>query len=155
VKISPSTRPRVSGREEFNRAVPLMRRVASAIAPKRALVEVCLVGSRTMAALNRTYRHRRGVSEILTFSYRDDPSAGLGSEGAVGEVVFCWPAIESAARKRGVPAAAFLLRLLVHGLLHLKGYRHDDAGSVRAMERVERRFLRGYLDESVVTELFA
>ncbi len=132
-----------------------MRQVASAIAPKRALVEVSLIGSRTMAALNRSYRNRRGVAEILTFSYRDDPSAGLGSEGAIGEIVFCWPAIETGARGRGVLPAAYLLRLLVHGLLHLKGFRHDDEKNERAMERVERRLLSGYLDESVVTELFA
>ncbi len=155
MKISPSTRPRVSGKEEFERAVPLMRRAASAIAPKRALVEVSLVGSRTMAALNRVYRDRRGVAQILTFSYRDDPSAGLGSEGAIGEIVFCWPAIEAGARGCGVSPASYLLRLLVHGLLHLKGYQHDDEKNERAMERVEKTFLRGYLDESVVAELFA
>jgi probable rRNA maturation factor len=108
-----------------------------------------------MAALNRAYRNRRGAAEILTFSYRDDPSAGLESEGAIGEIVLCWPAIEGAARGRGVPPAALLIRLLVHGFLHLKGYRHDDAKRERAMERIERRFLRGYLDERVVNALFA
>lgn len=132
-----------------------MRHMASAIAPKRALVEVSLVGSKTMAALNRAYRNRSGVAEVLTFSYRDDPSIGLGSDGAIGEVVLCWSAIEAGARERGVSPAAYLLRLLVHGLLHLKGYRHDDEKNERAMERVERQFLRGYLDERIVTELFA
>jgi probable rRNA maturation factor len=145
----------VSGKEEFERAVPLMRRVASAITPKQTLVEVSLVGSRTMATLNRTYRNRRGIAQILTFSYLDDPSTGLGFEGAIGEIVFCWPAIEVGARGRGVPTVSYLLRLLVHGLLHLKGYQHEDERDERAMESVERKFLRGYLDERVVNELFA
>lgn len=154
MKISTSTRPRVSGKEEFERAVPVMRRLASAVSPRRALVEVSLVGSRTMAALNRTYRNRRGIARILTFSYRDDPITGEVPEGAIGEIVVCWPGVETGARERGVPTTAYLLRLLVHGLLHLKGYRHDSEENERAMERAEKRYLRDHLDESVVTELF-
>jgi len=132
-----------------------MRLVASSIPPQGALVEISLVGSRTMAALNRTYRDGRGAAQILTFSYWDDPGAGRASDGAVGEIIFCWPPIVAGARRRGVSTEAYLLRLLVHGLLHLKGYRHGDERDERVMERAERRILRGYLDEGVVTELFA
>lgn len=155
MKITPNTRPRVNGREEFEGAVPLMRLVAERIPPKRARVEVNLVGTRTMSALNRTYRDRRGPSEILTFSYASDPSTGLEPDSPVGEIVLCWPPIAAGAAARGVPPGAYLMRLLVHGLLHLRGYRHDDTEHEDAMERAERRYLRGYLDEDVVMELFA
>ncbi len=132
-----------------------MRLVADRIPPKRARVEVSLVGARTMASLNRTYRNRCGASEILTFPYAGDPSACLEPDSSVGEIVLCWPPIATGAAARGVPPTAYLLRLLVHGLLHLRGYQHEDAEHEVAMERAERRYLRGYLDENVVTELYA
>jgi probable rRNA maturation factor len=132
-----------------------MRLVAERIPPKRARVEVSLVGTRTMASLNRTYRDRCGPAEILTFPYAGDPSTDLEPDSSIGEIILCWPPIAAEAAERGVPPNAYLVRLLVHGLLHLRGYRHDDAKHEDAMERAERRYLRGYLDEDVVMELFA
>ncbi len=132
-----------------------MRLVADRIPPKGARVEVSLVGARTMASLNRTYRNRRGASEILAFPYAGDPSTDLEPGSPVGEIVLCWPPIATGAAAREVPPTAYLVRLLVHGLLHLRGYRHDDAEHEDEMERAERRYLRGYLDENVVTELYA
>ena len=132
-----------------------MRLVAAAVPPKHALVGVSLVGAKRMAALNRTYRDRRGITQILTFSYRDDPSDGLAPESTIGEIVLCWPPIAAWADERGVQPVVCLLRLLVHGLLHLKGYLHDGERAECAMERAEKRYLHGYIGEGVMAKLFA
>jgi rRNA maturation RNase YbeY len=154
VKIVPSSRSRVKGKGEFERAAPLMEAVASCFPPEDALVEVNLVGERRMAELSRLYRSKGGASEILTFSYTEDPPADPSAENPVGEIYLCWRRIAVGAGKRSVSRRAYLLRLLVHGLCHLRGYRHDDTRSEKRMENVEKRILRQHLSEEEVARLF-
>ncbi len=132
-----------------------MESVASCFPPADALVEINLVGERKMAELNRVYRRRRGVSEILTFCYTDDNGSDPGVESAAGEIYLCWKRLALGARKRRVSKAAYLLRLLVHGLCHLQGYRHDDGPSEIRMEKVEKERLRLHLSEGEVARLFS
>ena len=116
-------------------------------------MEVTWVGERKMATLNRVYKRRRGAAEILTFSYRG--AAGRVPESPAGEIYLCWARLVRGAKRRGVSPRAYAARLLVHGLLHLRGHRHDTASAGARMEAAERRFLRGNFSERVLERLFA
>ena len=63
--------------------------------------------------------------------------------------------MEAGARRRRVKPAFYMLRLLAHGLCHLKGYRHDDDESESRMEEVERELLRGLIPRDAIARLFA
>ena len=155
MKIIPSSIPGVNGRKEFERFEALMRDVASGFAPAGAIVEVNLIGERRMAGLNRKYRDRRGATEILTFSYAGEHGGWHGVESPIGEIYFCWRKLAIGAEERGVTKKAYLLRLLVHGLCHLKGYRHRDGDETGRMEKVERRYLAGHVSKRQIEVLFA
>lgn len=154
MKIIPNSRPRVKGREEFDRTVPLMEGLASHLRPKNALVEVNLVGERRMAALNRMYRGMRGAPEVLTFPYTGDPDIGRDAESPLGEIFLCWPRIAIGAGRRRVTREAYAVRLLVHGLYHLKGYGHECERCELAMEKMERELLGLHLSGEVMKRLF-
>lgn len=154
MKLSLNSHPRVRGREEFRRASHLMQSMASSIPPRDTLVEVNLVGERRMASLNKTYRGTKGAPEILTFPYGGDRVSDPDGEGPEGEIYVCWRSLTIGARRRRVSRSAYLLRLLVHGLCHLRGYHHDDLRSERQMEEAEKKLLRLYLPENVVARLF-
>ena len=147
-------RPRVKGMERFKGAAPLIELLASEIAPKKELVEINLVGEKRISELNRIYRGRRGAPDILTFTYGARSDRGRAEEDALGEIFLCWPRLEAAARKRRVPAVAYMLRLIAHGLCHVKGHRHDSQRGERVMEEVEKKMLRGILPEDVIIRLF-
>ena len=155
MRIVSSSRPRVTGREEFEEAVPLMKSLAENLSPRGAIVEVNLVGERRMARLNREYRGRRGAAEILTFSYIDDMKDPAGGETPAGEIYLCWKALAAGARRRKVSRQIYALRLLAHGLCHLKGFGHADPRSERKMEEVERSLLEGHCAERELERLFA
>lgn len=106
-----------------------------------------------MAELGRTYRHRRGASEILTFPYSGDTGGGA-DEDALGEIFLCWKRLVMGAGRRHVSPEHYMLRLVAHGLCHLKGYSHDSEGAERKMEEVERKLLRDLVPREVVTRLF-
>jgi probable rRNA maturation factor len=124
------------------------------VAPADSLVEVNLVGERRMAELNRAYRRRKGASEILTFPYTAGPGGKVAGEDAAGEIFLCWARLEAGALRRRVEPAYYMLRLIAHGLCHLKGHRHDDEESESRMEEVERKLLRGLIPKEAIARLF-
>ena len=150
MRILPGSRPRASGRDAFERALPEIRRLAGPVPPRNAAVELTLVGERRMAALNRAWRDRRGATAILTFPYGEDG----GGEDPVGEILICWKRLEAGARLRGVAPGRWLLRLVAHGLMHLRGHVHGDEASTRRMERAERKILAAVVGPRTLDRLF-
>jgi probable rRNA maturation factor len=56
--------------------------------------------------------------------------------------VLCHPVIAREARAQGKGLRAHYAHLVVHGVLHLRGYGHDDKSSARRMEAREIGILR-------------
>jgi probable rRNA maturation factor len=142
----------VIGRERFRETSALIDSLVLRVLPKHAIVEINLVGERRMVELNKRYRGRRGASEILSFSYGSEP--GLGQDDSIGEIYLCWPRLTRGAQRRKVDDKEYALRLIAHGLCHLKGYSHGNEAEERKMEEVEKRLLQGLLSDEVIKRLF-
>ncbi|NNE44120.1 MAG: rRNA maturation RNase YbeY, partial [Gemmatimonadetes bacterium] len=79
---------------------------------------VALIGDRTMRRINRDYRQIDKTTDVLSFSYVDEPHSG----GVLGEI-FVSPAVARAqAEEAGCPLGEEVARLALHGLLHVLGY---------------------------------
>lgn len=110
---------------------------------RRASLGVQLVGAAAMAAMNWRWLRHEGSTDILTFDHRDDAGA-VGSEGLElhgGLFISVADAIGQA-REFGTTPALELVRYVVHGVLHLRGYDDIAAGSRRRMKREEDRLVR-------------
>jgi len=99
----------------------------------RAELSVSFVGDGEMTELHRTYAGEDGPTDVLSFPLDEEDEAG---RRIVGDVVIA-PAV--AARNHPDDPAAELRLLLVHGILHVLGYDHEDEGGrARMWERQER-----------------
>lgn len=88
---------------------------------RRASVSVTFLGREGMRRLNREYKQHDRLTDVLAFSLS-------GPDGVVGDVYLCpWVARREAAA-RGVPVREELIRLVVHGTLHVLGHDHPDNG---------------------------
>ena len=154
MKIIINSHPRVTGRKKFDRLAGEIGSIAASFAPVKRLVGVNLVGQRRMASLNRKYRGRRGAAQILTFDYSGPDGGDPSGEEVTAEIFLCWNPILSGARYRRVPPEAYLLRLVVHGLCHLEGFRHGNEDEEREMEREEMKHLGKVLPRKTVERLF-
>jgi|GEM_PF-2527725 rRNA maturation RNase YbeY len=88
--------------------VKILRKVAKEIFRKD--LSVALVGQKRAQELNKIYRKKTYVPNVLSFDY--------------GEVVLCPAKIRKDARKYGIVFEQELGRIFRHGLLHLLGYSH-------------------------------
>jgi len=100
-------------------------------------LSVLFVNSRRMKLLNTRYRKISKDTDVLSFPLMD---SGL-RHGPVmlGDIVISVPRALEQAEEFGVPFYDELLRLVVHGLLHLIGYDHEiNAYQKKKMEKKER-----------------
>jgi probable rRNA maturation factor len=118
-------------------------------APKsaRGEVTVAIVADAKMRALNRQFRGKDAVTDVLSFpagSEKTRPTRVgrvLSDPPFLGEIVIARGVARRQAKALGHPLATELRILALHGLLHLLGYDHEaDKGQMaRAEARLRRR----------------
>jgi probable rRNA maturation factor len=101
---------------------------------RSARITVRIVGTREARTLNRRFRGRSYVPNVLTFLYSD-------ARPLQGDIAICAQAVANEAQAFGITAEARYAHLTVHGTLHLQGYDHIKAHDAARMERREARIL--------------
>ena len=91
-----------------------------------------------MRRLNREWRGKDKTTDVLSFSQRDTPTGTKlatfpDSPNLLGDVIISAPSAEKQARKAGKTFSAEVNYLLVHGILHLLGWRDDTPALRTAM----------------------
>ena len=129
-------------------------------------VSLVVTVDETVRALNRDYRGLDEVTDVLSFSasysghwegegqspagnQEDLGDGGLpafvyppGEPAPLGEVIIAYPQAHRQASARGVPLDRELALLIVHGVLHLAGYDHLEAGEEAEMQAKEQAALQ-------------
>jgi probable rRNA maturation factor len=117
------------------------RELLAAAGEEDASLSLSLVTDRAIRELNRIHRGKDAPTDVLSFPLlgEEDPTLGPGGERLIGDVVI---SVETARRQAAgydAPLQHELYRLLIHGILHVLGHDHEDAGERAAMETEERR----------------
>jgi probable rRNA maturation factor len=118
----------------INAALVTLARVAPSV---RGDVTVVLTTDRAIRALNRKYRGHDRPTDVLSF----DIGQGLDSGDPFGDVVISVETARRQAREYDAPLQTELVRLLVHGTLHLCGYDHQERREAAKMHGLTRRLV--------------
>ncbi len=89
-------------------------------------LSVSFVSEREAQMLNMTHRNKDYIPNTLSFSLSKNS----------GEIVLCLPAINREYKKFEMTKTTYLVFLLIHSMLHLKGFVHGGT-----MEKEEKKFL--------------
>ena len=114
------------------------RWTAAALPDSSAIVSIRIVDTVESAHLNQVYRDKSGPTNVLSFPF--EVPEGVPND-LLGDLAICAPLVEKEAREQGIPAEAHWAHLVVHGILHLRGYRHGEDAEAEAMEALERDIL--------------
>ena len=106
-------------------------------------VTVRFVGENEGRTLNRDYRGKDYATNVLSFAYESAPAV-------VGDLVIAPAVCVREAAAQGKTNDEHMAHLVVHGMLHLQGYEHEEVPEeeAEAMETRERAILGalGYAD---------
>jgi probable rRNA maturation factor len=108
-------------------------------------LSIAVVELDEMTDLNVRYRGKEGPTDVLSFEC-DDPCAVVGPDEtlALGDVVLAPAVAEAQAGEYGHTVEEELNLLLVHGILHLLGYEHDEDSDAEVMQERERVLLEAW-----------
>ena len=104
-----------------------------------------LVDAAESAKLNAAFRHKSGPTNVLSFPFSAPPGV---KTRLLGDLVICAPVVRREAEEQHKDAAAHWAHMVVHGVLHLRGYDHIRHADAQAMEKLETKILArlGYAD---------
>lgn len=88
--------------------------------------------------LNHRYRGKDRPTNVLSFPFEAPHGVPLQ---ALGDLVICAPVVAREAEEQGKQLAAHWAHLVVHGVLHLRGFDHGDEETAASMERLEVEIL--------------
>ena len=100
-------------------------------------LSVAFLDARAMTRVNETFLRHGGVTDVITFNYQ--PEAPHPSPTLCGEVLVCVAVAIEQARRYRLSWQAEVVRYLVHGVLHLRGFDDQEPGERRRMKREENR----------------
>ena len=111
-----------------------------------ARVELTLLGGAAMRRLNRRATGRRGLTDVIAFALPQPDGTVLGDVYVCPEVAERWVKGWGRGKREGVDEE--LVRLAVHGTLHVLGFDHPEGpGRTRsAMWRRQERYVRRLTD---------
>jgi len=128
----------------WSKAVPRLRSFARKTAllawedcPPRE-ISLLFTDDLYMHSLNLTYRGKNKPTNVLSFPMDDDQLAG--------DVVLGYETIVKEAGRQGVPVAVHTAKMLIHGVLHLRGFDHMKRKDALIMEAKEDKLLEALGD---------
>ncbi|WP_342360001.1 rRNA maturation RNase YbeY [Terrarubrum flagellatum] len=135
-----------SGWRAIPRVEALVRRAAEAalagadiVTRADAEISLLLTNDATIRDLNAQWRNKDKATNVLSF-----PAASidqLADARALGDIVIALETVLAEARDEDKTPADHLTHLVVHGVLHLLGFDHEDDEEAEEMEELETLIL--------------
>lgn len=116
--------------------------------PEYGEVSVKLTDDRQISELNRGFRDKSGATNVLSFPALDFIAPSEENDFpqmpfSLGDIVLAFDTLAFEADAAEKDFADHLVHLLVHGLLHLLGYDHQNDADAARMEARESTLLAG------------
>jgi len=89
--------------------------------------------------LNETYRGASGATNVLSFPFENQTPEALP---LIGDIVVCAPIVEREAQQQNKDLNAHWAHMIIHGVLHLLGYDHQNDSEAAVMEGLETEIMQ-------------
>ena len=97
----------------------------------------------SIAEINAEWRGKDKPTNVLSFPAPEDMPVPEGEPRPLGDIVLAYGVVAREAAEQGKTLHDHAAHLIVHGMLHLLGYDHEDDVEAQDMERLETSILKG------------
>ena len=104
------------------------------------LAVVMLSNDQSVQELNKTYRGKDKPTNVLSFSSTESFQETQGPVH-VGDIILAYETVINEAKRDKKPIKAHFSHLVIHGVLHLLGYDHENESQAQIMETLESKLM--------------
>jgi len=112
---------------------------------KQGLISLVLVGPGRIKKLNRQYRKKNKVTDVLSFPAKAEVFVPKDDKNFLGEIVVCLRVVKKTSRRENIPFEEELARVFIHGILHILGYDHLKPEEEKVMIAKQEKYLEEIL----------
>jgi probable rRNA maturation factor len=109
-------------------------------------ISVVITGDHEIKSLNRTYRKKDYVTNVLSFPFIRYKEGELMEKNSftniLGEIVLSYEKCAAEAKEQGKKLNDHLVHLIIHSTLHLLGFDHEKKRQAERMEEIEIKILK-------------
>jgi probable rRNA maturation factor len=131
-----------SASEEAPDPQSIERWVSAAIDNQRDSTELSIriVDTEEGQSLNEQFRGSTGATNVLSFPFENESPEPLP---LIGDIVICAPVVLKEASEQNKTLHAHWAHMIIHGVLHLLGYDHQNETDANLMESLETEIMQG------------
>jgi probable rRNA maturation factor len=106
-------------------------------------ISLSFVDDKTIQQLNNQYLNRDKPTDVLSFSLQEGEFSNINPQ-VLGDIVISLDTAQADASKSGLSLEQEIDFLIIHGLLHLLGYNHENTTKeeTKKMQRKEKDLFR-------------
>lgn len=106
----------------------------------KQIVSLAFVSPREIRRLNKLYREKNKVTDVLSFG----GTKQISPDDELGEIIICLNQAKKQAKEFKNSLAKEIYKLVLHGFLHLLGFDHEKEREAETMEKKEEEILRKF-----------
>jgi probable rRNA maturation factor len=120
----------------------VVRRILKKEGCQETEVSILITDDERIRQLNKNFRNKNEPTDVLAFCQHKKREEALKSN-LLGDVVISVETAKRQASKYGQSLPNEIYRYLIHGLLHLIGYKDESSLSYQKMKKKEEQLLEG------------
>lgn len=139
------TIPEAFKKEEISKLVNLVLEKTGSESFENKQINIKYASEEEIQFLNEKFYKKKGITNVLAFTNHlkfPDEEANL-----IGEIAICIKQIEREARVYKKAIETRLKHMIVHGVLHLLGFDHEEKKDQLEMEKLESDIISSCLGE--------
>ncbi len=109
-----------------------------------AIFNIIIVDENTIHEINKTYRGKDSVTDVISFALEDDKTFIKTDYRILGDIYICLSRAKTQAIEYGHSFLREFAFLSIHGLLHLLGYDHIEKTDEEVMFKLQEMILSEY-----------
>ena len=125
-----------------NTEINTVRKVFKVTRIKNNGLTVRLSNDKDVKIYNLKWKGINKSTNILSFLNNDQIFSFENNMIYLGDIIISYDTLSKEVKIRGIDFQDHLSHILIHGILHLKGYTHDKEKDTRIMQNEEKRLLK-------------
>ena len=121
------------------KSTSMARKVLNVFNLKRKGISIILSNDKHVKKLNYQWKGKNKPTNVLSFPNEEN---FLKNSCYLGDIILAYETLKKEANEGNILFSSHMSHLLVHGILHLKGYSHENKSDERIMQTEEIRILK-------------